>query len=794
MLHDLLFGIRHLRRRKALAAVAIAMMALGIGTTTAMFTVVHGVLWRQLPYAEPGRLVTIWQTFPHWRGQPVLDGQWDRIGLSFSEYRRVAALTHRFESVAAAYWRHPARLRSEPATVEISIARGSASLLPTLGVRPVLGRWFLPGEEGAGAPQIAVLSHTTWMTRFGGDASVLGRAIVMNDRPFSVVGVLPPDFSFVSLSPFVVPEFADAIWTPIGSWPGDLTEGSQNYEVIARVRADQPLRVVRDEVAQRLRGSRSAAQRDARLVPRLHAETGAARRPLLALFGAVVILLAIACGNLSILLLGDAMSRLPEVRTRLALGASRWRITRQLFAEASVLSAGAAALGSPLAWWLTRALVAAAPFDVPRGDSLAADWRALAVAAGLASASAIVCALAPALAIVRRSDLDQPQRGVTRTSGWLEHTLVAGQVALALVLVTGLGLMYRSARGEERVGLGFDPDRLLTATINSAPQPFYDALVERVRAMPGVEGVTTTSNTPIAGGGGLWSISLDTSQKLSAGSPTAQHDEVLPNFFEQMRIPVLAGRSLDTRDVAGAPLAAVVNESMARQMWPGVSAIGKQFLAPNGGPRVVVGICADVREAGPGRPVAPTFYESVMQVRASRQTLLIRTSGDPLALAPAIRRAVAEIDAAQPAGKIEAMRAIVARALAPGRYRALLAGFFAAASVVMTLIGTFGIAVRSVTMERRELCVRLALGASHARVIAFVTARFARLALAGISAGLAAALLTTPVLTAYLHGVSPADPLTLAVSSAVLLALVTIAAWLPATGLRRVRIAEHLSR
>ena len=321
LIHDLVFAVRYLWRRLSVTLIAVAMLALGIGAVTAMFTVVDGVLLRALPYPVPARVVTIWQTFPHWRGHPELDAQWNRIALSYQEYARVAALDRAFESVGAAYWRHGLRLTAPGDPAEVAVARGSASLLPLLGIRPALGRWFLPGEEGAGAPALAVIPYAMWQERFGGSIAAIGAAVTVEDRRFEIVGVLPAEFPLTSLSPFATDADRQAIWTPLGAWSGDLEEGSQNYEVVARLRSGVVVAAVEAEVAAIVRGQRNPAQHDARVIPRQSAETAGVRSSLLLLFAAVALLLAITCGNLAALLLGEAALREREIRTRLALGA-----------------------------------------------------------------------------------------------------------------------------------------------------------------------------------------------------------------------------------------------------------------------------------------------------------------------------------------------------------------------------------------------------------------------------------------------------------------------------------------
>jgi predicted permease len=781
------------------------MLAIGIGATTAMFTVLDGVLWRDLPYRNPARLVTVWQTFPHWRGKPALDAMWNRIALSYSEYRNVSALRDDFENVAGAYWWQGVRWTGRGDPVEVSVARGSASLLPMLGIEPALGRWFLPGEEGPSAPQLAVLSHQLWVERFGSDPRALGATIALEGRPFIVVGVLPAVFPFVSLSPFARTADRTSIWTPIGSWSGDLTEGSQNYEVIARLRPGVSLERARLDAARVIRGGRSPAQHDAVVTARQSAEVGDVSTPLLALLAAAIALLAITCGNLAALLLGEGVSREAEIRTRLALGASPARIVRQLVAESTILAIAGGLVGVAVAPGLSQALVALAPAELPHADQIGVSARVLAVSLVTACAASVAFGLAPALSLARLGRGGAGTRTMSRRRSRLQQVLIAGQISLSGLLLLASGVLARTLFAETRTPPGFATKQLLVIPLSTssrglprddagATQRFYDDVIARLRGLPGVDGVTATSNAPIAGRGGQWAISIDPAVKLSSTSPSVQHDEILPGFFERMGLRLLKGRSVTEDDRPGTPLVAVVNEAMARQFWPTESAIGKGFLAPNGGVRTVVGIVADIRERGMAQAPLPTFYETVRQVPTSHQFVLVQTHGDPLAMAEPARRAIWSVDAQLPVGQISTMERIVYESLAPERYRAALMAFFAIVATLMTAVGIAGVAMRAVASQLRELCIRMALGASSQRVVRLVVARYLRVALVGLAGAGALSAVSLRLVTAYLVGVTARDPLTFTAVTALVLVMVSVAAWLPARGIHAASLARELAR
>ena len=511
------------------------MLALGIGATTAMFSVLDGVVWGALPYRNPARLVTVWQTFPHWRGNPALDSMWNRIALSYSEYRNVSALGDDFEDVGAAYWWQGVRWTGQGDPVEISVARGSASLLPMLGIETAIGRWFQPGEEGPSAPPLAVLSHQLWMERFGGDPHALGATIDLEGKPFVVIGILPASFPFVSISPFAKPTDRAAIWTPIGSWSGDMTEGSQNYEVIARLRPGIPIERARLDAARVIRGDRNPAQHDAVVTSRQSAEVGEVSTPLFSLLAAAIVLLAITCGNLAALLLGDGVSRDAEIRTRLALGASPSRIVRQLLAESAILAIAGGVAGVGVAAVLSKALLALAPTELPHASQIGISGRALAVSLLTSGVAALAFGLAPALSLARASRDGTSSRAVSQRRSRLQQGLMAGQIALCVLLLLASGMLTRTLFVETSTPPGFATKQILVVTLNkssrgvaradpSDTQRFYDDIVETLRALPGAEAVTATSNAPIAGSGGQWAISIDPTVKLSSTSPSAQWD------------------------------------------------------------------------------------------------------------------------------------------------------------------------------------------------------------------------------------------------------------------------------
>lgn len=695
-------------RRRSVTALAVGMLALGIGCATASFSVLDAVVLRTLPYRDPGALVTIWQTFPHWRGQPGLDATWNRIALSYQEYQDVAELRDDFRETGAAYWRDEVRLTGAGDPVSVAVALGSPSLLPLLGFQTAIGRWFLPGEQGPSAPQVAVLPYRLWIDRFGGRSSAIGQTLDLDGRPFAIVGVLPPDFPFMSLSPYARAADRDAIWTPIGSRPNDLTAHSQNYEVVAHLQPGISLEHARQDAAIAIREGRSPAQHDATVLPRQTAEVGNVTPPLTALMAAVLALVIVTCGNLAALVLGDGANRASEIRTRLAVGARTFDIVTQLVMEGALVATAGSVFGLGFAAALTKGLLSLAPFHLPHAEQVAINGDVLAAALVIAFGATLAVGLIPALMTAQDGQTSLlASRTTTRHRSRLQGALLVAQIALSTVLLLASGLLDRTLAFEGETPPGFATARRLAITLNvssadvnrsgtGGPQAFYDELTTRLAALPGVKHVTTTSNLPIGGSGGQWAFEPNPARRLSLTSPSVQHDEVLPGYFASMGIPLLAGRPLEDSDRAGTPLVAVVNETMARTFWPTERAIDKQFLAPNGGVRTIVGVVADIRERGLGRAPVPTFYESVRQVPTSGQTVILESAEAPSALLGEVRPAIAALAPELPIGAVASLDQVLHDSLAPERFRAALLAIFACLAALMTAIGIGGVAMRAV--------------------------------------------------------------------------------------------------
>ncbi len=804
LLQDLRFALRQMRRRPAFSAVAVLALGIGIGATTAMFSVVDGVLMRPLPYTEPGQLVAIWQTFPHWRGRPTMEATWDQMGLSYPDYADLREQQTFFSDVAA-YNVRPFVLNGLGEPREVAVGIGTASLLPLLGITPSVGRWFLPGEEGGGAPLLAVLSHEIWESGFGADANVIGRTLALDDDRYTIVGVLPPGFQLERLRYSQTSGGRPAVWIPVGADGRRLHPESLNFEAIGRLQPGRPLADAQLEAERIFQADGDPTKRGARLELRREAEIGAARVPLLLLFGAVCLLLLIACGNVGALLLGEVGWREGEIATRSALGASRVRIVRQLLTESALLASCGALVGCLLAAWGTRVLVVLSPVDISRLDQVGFDWRVLAFALAVAIATTLIFGLAPALSLARSDNYGSiaNSRRVSRHRSRLQNTAMIGQLALSMVLMVSAGLLFRSLVRQRSVDPGFRSESLLTFRLSlpgyrytSAEQRemFAGELQTRLAALPGVAAVTSSTALPFTSYSNRGSISVsseDLESRLTSSSPIARYRVVDPGYFETLDIPLLAGRLLSHADRADAPRVIVVNESMARRFWPSESPLGKGLLTPYG-LMTVVGVVGDFAETGQEDAMEPALFHSRLQRPPGALAVAVRTRIEPRLVAEPAMRAVWELDSALPISEVASMEELLSRSLADERYRSLMVMLFAVIAVVLVAVGISGVAARTVSQRTRELGIRIALGSTAARASSSILIQAAPGIFAGVAGGIAVALPCAGLLDRYLFEVGATDLLTYAAAAGLLFGVSSLAVYLPARRIARLDAAEVL--
>jgi putative ABC transport system permease protein len=770
---DLAHGLRTWRQSPALAALVVLTLGLGIGACVAIFSVVHAVLLRPPPFAEPQRLVVL-REVPPGRGEelPVAPGkflQWQREARSFHSLAAAAGTTYNATGDGA-----PALLYA---------LRISANLLPTLGLHPLLGRNFTAADEvELDQENVAVLSHRLWQTRFGGRADILGRPLQLNGRRFTVVGVLPRNTP--------LPAHTD-LFTPLGYSATNRANFSFPFlRVYARLAPHATLAEAQAEMTDlsaRIGAAQPVARGwDVRVVPAVEALVGDVRPVLLALLGAVGFLLLIACANVANLLLARAGVRTREMAVRASLGATRGRLLRQLLVESLLLALLGAALGVALAQASLGLLARLPPDALPRASEVALDRWALAVALALAIGTGVGVGLLPARAATRPLTTRPRLRGA----------LVIAEVALALVLLTGAGLLMRSFTRLIAVDPGFRPAGAAIGTIflprslyPARPQHarFAQSLVDGLAALPGVTAAAVVTNLPFSGGVDPRTFTLTGSPATPAEQlPTAHHHRVSGGYFAALGIPLLRGRSFDDRDGADAPAVIVVNQALARAYFPDRDPVGQSLALTGDGPAEIVGVVGDVRAQRLEDAITFQIYRPFAQSPGRSFTYVVRTAGATTALPAAISRVVTALDPAQPTEGIRPLLELVGDSLARRRFALTLFGAFSLAALLLASLGIYGVMAYTVAQRTGEIGVRVALGARTATVVKLILLEGGRLVLAGLGLGVAGALLVTRTLQGLLFGVTPHDPATFAAIASLLTAVAAVACVLPALRAARV--------
>lgn len=790
LLRDLRFAARTLARRPGFAAAAILTLGLGIGSATAMFSVVNGVLLESVPFSDPGELVDVWLTAEHAKGAPGLVGRtWNRLPLSLSEYRAWQAGNTTFSGIAV-HNATEATLTGEGPAERIKIGFGSASLLDVVGVRPMVGRWFLPEEEGrdarAGdASRVVVLSYELWRDRFGFDPGAPGRTLTLGGEGYTIIGVMPAGFRLRYLGMHWMGEDlrgARDVWAPIGS-PG-LGNGN-NLEALARIAPGVSREAAQAEASRILLAEEGEGE--VRISARAADETTGLSSPLWLLLGATGLLLLIGCANVATLSLGEMHTRASEITTRAALGAERGRIARQLLTESLVLGLLGTGLGAILALGGTELLVALAP-PLPRAETVHVNLRVLAFAGALGTLSGVISGMVPALAWSKGSSPGTASntRTATRRSNGVEGWLVPIEIALTVVLLVSAGLLGRSLQRLLEVDPGFDSRGLATVSVY-LPQDRYspetelvaalDDLVARMADLAGVSGATAITRLPFPG---LTNTNTLTVLPEGGGEPLrfgAQQLYIMPGYHKVMGIPLVNGRLLDDLDPEGPP-EMLVTENIARRYWPQGSPLGSQVQGWNSS--TIVGVVGDEKRNSLGVEADPAFYMSLRQRPAREVSLVARTSGDPAVLAGRMRDAVRAWDPNVPVRQVTTLPLLIADSASQERYRTLLLGVFGALATLLAAVGIFGTTGRAVAQRSREMGIRLSLGAEEGRLVAAVVTRRLLSTLAGTAAGLLLAGWAGRFLAGLLFGVEAFDPGTYGVVALSLTLISVVASWLPA--------------
>jgi putative ABC transport system permease protein len=784
---DFSYAWRTWRRTPGSLAAAVGALALGLGAATAVFSIVGGVLLAPLPYAHPDRLVMVWQDM-RTRGGP--EREWASPGL-FVEWQRRATV---FEHLAAVRgWTPNLTGGGEPERL-----RGAAvshEYFDALGVPPAFGRTFSAEDDRPGGAPLVVLSHALWTRRFGADPTLVGRAITLDGQAATVGGVMPASFQ---------PAIVDAaeIFAPIGIDPAQAPRGM----IVLRVLGTLAPGVALGEAQASMAALAQVLERDdpewerarVQLVPLLDDMVGNVRVVLLVLAAAVAIVLLVACANVGSLLLARASDRSRELTVRVALGAGRWQIVRQLLVESAFLAAAASVLGLLLAAWAIRGAIAIAPASVPRLDRITFDSAAAVVGLTASVLAALATGLVPAAA-AWRLDLSSALRGggceATGARAW-RSLLVAAEVALAVTLVISAALLTRSLAALQRVDLGFRHERLLTASVapprgtyrgDEALRGLYGRLLERSAALPGVTSAALTSTLPLSGTDSDFTFAIEgrPPARSPADEPHAWFRVVSPGLFQTMGMRMVQGRGLTADDRTDAPAVAVVTEALAKRYWPDASPIGARIRVERQ-EATIVGVVADVRHRGPSSAAQAEMYLSYLQFSARAAWLVLRTDGAPSGVTPSLRAAVRDVDPLLPLAAIAPMDDLVARSLSQPRFISQVLGAFSVVAGCLALVGVYSVVSYSVSRRARELGVRMALGAGRGAVVRHVMWGSLALVAGGIAAGVAGAVLASRLLRTLLFGVGPGDPATFAAMAVMTLAAGAVAAYGPARRASRI--------
>ena len=789
-LTDIRYAVRRWRSRPGLAITVVLMLGLGIGTTTAIFSVVDGVLLRPLPWREPDRLVSAYVVREGWRTDPALSFNWDSGFVSWPNFRDLQRLNE-FESVAA--WRRT-RMVAVSETGDVAQAMNvTSNFLATLGTGPYLGRMFTTAEDDTASDSI-LISYEAWQRRFGGDG-IIGRQVRLDDTPRTIVGVLAPRFQYEGEPP----EFL----LPFGNLsPGERADYNNSFRVVARLADGVTPAQAATRSAAILDGGQGRNQRTSRLATVPDDQLGRARAPLYMLFGASILLLLIACANVAGLLLGEAGTRRHEVAVRRALGAGQWRLARQMFTESVLLGATGGLVGVIAAWWITPVLVTLAPARLPRIDMVAIDARVLTFAVIVSMAMTITSGAAPSLAGASFLPIDalRSGRGLARFRSRSQRLIVSCQVALAVVLLAGAALLGETVVRLTSQPVGFDDRGLLAIGVVPRQRPLLtdmprraqavSDLLARMRAMPGVVSAATTASPPF--GTSYGSNNIEVSGRPGE-SLSAQRHVVSEGFFRTMGMPMLRGREFELGDAGRQILnpalpgsesseslgVAIVSRELERRYFGG-NATG-QRIRFNRMWLDVVGVAPDAKSLQYTDEAAPAFYlYSTQMPYIAVGQFVVRASGDPVQLVTALRQVVTERDTQLAVTYVDTMRTMMARTVANERYRATLSSAFGGAAVVLSAIGLFGLLTRAVNERRREIGVRIAVGAKPGDVVRLVMREGGLLVAGGLIVGVPAALAAAQLIRAQLYGVGPSDPHVFILVSAVLSVVACGAMVLPA--------------
>ena len=788
---DVRFGTRMLVKKPGFTLIAVLTLALGIGANTAIFSVINTVLLRPLPYKDAEQLVAVWEV------QPKVN----QAMFSPAEFLDYQAQNQSFLGMAACrLMNFTLTGQGEPEKLDGLIV--SANFFSLLGVSAERGRVFQSEDGRAGAARVAIVSHDFWQQRFGGDPNLIGRTLTLSDEPVTIIGVMPAGFQDTTQSTqrqiWLNPHNVVPDWHP--NSPVDVVSirNTAFLRVIARLKANVSLQQAQtdlDTIAARLQQQYPRPTGHGASVISLHElMVGNVRPTLLILLGAVSLVLLIACANVMSLMLTRATERYKEMAIRTALGASRWRIVRQLLVESLLLAGLAGAGGWLFAIWTIQLILTSGRSEIPRLSEMRLDYRVFIFALVVSVLTAVVFGLAPALAAARpnlNSALKEGSRSVTTGRNRLRQMLVIAEVALASVVLIGAGLLVSSFARLLAVNPGFNPQHLLTMRIglnghqysnNAEKKHFVTELSTRLEAVPGVESVGVGDDLPIAGTDSATRLKIQDQPVTSADDSVSVGLHVInPHYFAALGTRLLKGRFFTERDTAGAPSVFIVNETLARRYWPNEDPLGKRIRYNDADPwGEIVGVVEDVKFDGLHLASTPHLFEPYQQNAWSFLVVTIRSSLDQNTLLAAVRREMKSLDPNLPVSNVSMMEEVLAQSLAARRFVLLLFGLFAGLALLLATIGIYGVLTASVSQRTQELGIRMALGATTRDVERLIVGQGVKLVLTGIVLGLISAFAMQRLIGKLLFGVSPTDPLTFTVIALLLIAVALFTSWIPA--------------
>ena len=794
---DARYAVRVFLKSPAFTLVAVVALALGIGANTAIFSVVHAVLLRPLPYGDADRLAMVWE---HNRR-----GTRERNVANPANFLEWRAQAQSFADMAAFYdTRFNLTGAGDPVEIPAQVATGN--LFAVLGAQAALGRTFALEDGEPGRDNVVVFSHGFWQSQFGGARDVVGKTVALNGQQVEIIGVMPPDFKFFIAENSLGGKPA-VLWTPTRFTPAQ--NRGRFISVVGRMKpgvTPEQAQAEMHTVSARLEQARPDFNGDwgSRVVPLREQLSGEIRRPLLVLVGAVGFVLLIACANVANMMLARAATRSKEIAVRAALGAGRWRVVRQLLTESLLLSAAGGAAGLLLATWGVDALVALSPPNLIGPESVGLSLPVLGFTFAVAVLTGVVFGLMPAIEASRFDPNEALKESGRGTSGGprsrrLRGAFVVAQVALSLVLLVGAGLMIQSFRRLSAVDPGFDANNLLTMRVllprtkygdDAARVAFFRQALERVRSLPGVRSASMAQALPFAGIGSATGFQIEGQPELtSAQQPVTDVRVADEKYFETMKIPLLRGRTFTADEAREDRNVVVVNETLARKHFPGEDPLGRRItieMKAENKPSEIIGVVGDAQYAKlEGEPRAMVYWAHPT-LAFSAMSLVVRTDGDPLALADPVRREVQSIDRDQPVADVRTLQSWIGESVSRARFGALLLAVFAGVALLLAAVGIYGLMSYSVAQRHHEIGIRMALGAQRGDVVRLVVGQGLLLTLAGLGLGLAGAFALTRVLAGLLYGVSATDPATFAGVSLLLAAVALVASYVPARRATRV--------